>query len=73
MEKRERRSNFIFSIILRLFGRISSSEQGNGAEMFGMDGEVVWNFMHPYLHVLDCALQQLLARVDVGTEAALVV
>ena len=39
----------------------------------GEEYQVYGNLMHPYLHVLDCALQQLLARVYVGTAAALVV
>jgi len=35
VEKREMGSNIIFPIILRLFGRISSGEEGKGMEMLG--------------------------------------
>ena len=35
MEKRVRGSNIIFSIILRLQGRLSSGEEGKGTEILG--------------------------------------
>ena len=35
VEKRERESNILFSIILRLLGRISSMEKGKEKEIFG--------------------------------------
>ena len=43
MEKRERGSNIIFPIIMRLLGRISSGEEDRN---FGEEYEVAGNFIH---------------------------
>ena len=55
LEKRERGSNIIFPIILRLLGRISGGGKGKGTEkkikirknLSGEEYQVVVNFIHP--------------------------
>ena len=37
MEKRERGGNIILSIILRLFGKISTGVKGKGIEILGVE------------------------------------
>ena len=44
MEKKERGSNIMFPIILRLLGRISS---GEGDGNFGEENKVLGKFIHP--------------------------
>ena len=43
MEKRERGSNIIYHIILRLLGRISSKEEGSGNKSFGEENQDLKN------------------------------
>ena len=64
VEKRERRSNIIFPLILRLLGRLSSVERGGRGRTFlgrlsrfkinggGEEYQVVGNFIHPGTKVM---------------------